>query len=162
MNRLKDLRKNAGLTLAELAKRTGYGVSTINNLENGRTTASDALLKKLATALGTTPADLVAPAAAPKAHVPPEFRDRTAAQAAQLDTLPAVIATDSPFPPAEELERLIADNMEQLRRARAEDVKGLTRQLAEYMACLITSQRRAAGATPGNGKTGHQRRGTDH
>ena len=34
MNRLKELRTARGMTLAQLAKASGFGISTINNFEN--------------------------------------------------------------------------------------------------------------------------------
>jgi repressor LexA len=46
--RIKARRKELGLTLDELAKRTGYQRSTIHNVEEGHTRASERLLRMLA------------------------------------------------------------------------------------------------------------------
>jgi len=46
--RIKARRKELGLTLDELAKRTGYQKSTIHNVEEGHSRASEKLLRKLA------------------------------------------------------------------------------------------------------------------
>jgi transcriptional regulator with XRE-family HTH domain len=53
-NSLKSLRLQKGLTLETLARNAGVGVSTINNFENGRTEASEDVLKKIAAILGVT------------------------------------------------------------------------------------------------------------
>ena len=45
MNFLKHFREQKGLTLKELAEASDFGVSTINNFENGKTEASDRFLK---------------------------------------------------------------------------------------------------------------------
>ena len=55
MNRLKELRIARGMTLAQLAKASGFGVSTINNFENGRTAASEEFLKKLGAIFDVAP-----------------------------------------------------------------------------------------------------------
>jgi len=49
--RLKNLRAARGLSLRELSRLTGVGVSTIGNFENGRTEVSPVILKKLASVL---------------------------------------------------------------------------------------------------------------
>ena len=69
-NRLKEIRVQNGMTLAALAKASGYGISTINNFENGRTAASDAFMERVASILGVQPVE-IAPAAAPKAAFSP-------------------------------------------------------------------------------------------
>lgn len=51
-NALKQVREKHGITLRELAERSGYGVSTINNYENGKTDVSDEFLEKIANVLG--------------------------------------------------------------------------------------------------------------
>lgn len=135
MNHLKELRKRAGLTLAELSKRTGYGVSTINNLENGRTAASDVLLKKLAGALGTSPAKLLnarqhgeMPAARP-------FVDRTSEQAADPDSIQKVYAMAGDLS-VEDLEAMLAANVEELKKSEAEDKPRRLKLMAHYVVAL--------------------------
>jgi putative transcriptional regulator len=53
-NRLRSIRKARGLKLRELAKLTGWGLSTISNYEKGRFEASADLLDKLSKILGVT------------------------------------------------------------------------------------------------------------
>lgn len=50
-NALKQVREKHGITLRELAERSGYGVSTINNYENGKTDVSEEFLEKIAEVL---------------------------------------------------------------------------------------------------------------
>jgi transcriptional regulator with XRE-family HTH domain len=52
---LRAWREFAGLTVAELAKKSGLGAQTITNLENGSADLSDKLLRQLAPAMDTTP-----------------------------------------------------------------------------------------------------------
>lgn len=47
------------MNLAELAAASGYGKSTINNFENGRTDASDEFLKKVAGVLNVTVGEIL-------------------------------------------------------------------------------------------------------
>lgn len=65
---LKQLRKRAGLTLAELGRLTGFGKSTIGNFENGKTEASPEFLKTLAEFFKVT-----------EQEIRPEFRIRIVA-----------------------------------------------------------------------------------
>lgn len=58
-NNLKVLRKEKGLTLKNLSKSSGFGISTIGNFENGKTDASEDFLKKIAFVLGVTIEKLV-------------------------------------------------------------------------------------------------------
>ena len=51
-NRMKALRRDAGLTQAELAARVGVTRKTINTVENGVFTPSALLALKIARALG--------------------------------------------------------------------------------------------------------------
>jgi transcriptional regulator with XRE-family HTH domain len=53
-NSLKRIREDRRMTLDELAQLSGYGKSTINNFENGKTGASEEFLKKMAQVLKTT------------------------------------------------------------------------------------------------------------
>jgi transcriptional regulator with XRE-family HTH domain len=58
-NRIKELRKAMDLTAAQLAEQTGYSTGHINNIENLKKGFSRASLKKIAKALGVTPAQLL-------------------------------------------------------------------------------------------------------
>jgi transcriptional regulator with XRE-family HTH domain len=53
-HRLRDWREHRGLTVAQLARKTGLGAQTIAALEAGETDLSDKLLYQLADALDTT------------------------------------------------------------------------------------------------------------
>ena len=58
--RLKELRKQAGLTLDELAERVGTSKQTIHRYENGTiTNVPPEKVESLAVALGTTPQELM-------------------------------------------------------------------------------------------------------
>lgn len=59
MNSLKYWREKRDLTLAQLARSSGIGRSTINNFENGRTNLSPEKLKQLASSLKTTPDEIL-------------------------------------------------------------------------------------------------------
>ncbi len=59
--RLRRLREQAGLTQAELARRAGVGRVTVVRIEKGRIYARTETLRRLARALGTSLADLLAP-----------------------------------------------------------------------------------------------------
>jgi transcriptional regulator with XRE-family HTH domain len=63
--RLRELRTNRGMTQADLAERAQVTVTYIGRLEGGGAAPGIDLVKRLATALGTTMADLL-PAEAPK------------------------------------------------------------------------------------------------
>jgi len=56
---LRIRRENAGLTQADLARRTGLAVSNISAIENGRRSVGLAVAKKLAEALGRPLAEFV-------------------------------------------------------------------------------------------------------
>lgn len=58
-NRLKAVREKAGLNLIELAKRSGFAVSTINNFENKKTDGSDRFIKTMAETLGVRIKEIV-------------------------------------------------------------------------------------------------------
>jgi transcriptional regulator with XRE-family HTH domain len=58
--RLADLRKKAGLSQRELARRAGVAQSVIAGLERGKHTLSQSALEKLTSALGVAPSDLLA------------------------------------------------------------------------------------------------------
>ena len=56
--RIKQVRKEAGLTQVNLAKKTGLPQSHISKLENGKHSPSAMTLKKIAEALGVPASDL--------------------------------------------------------------------------------------------------------
>jgi transcriptional regulator with XRE-family HTH domain len=57
--KLRELRQRRVLTLHELEERSGVSYNTIWRLENGKTGAQPRTLRKLATALGIDPEQLV-------------------------------------------------------------------------------------------------------
>ena len=57
--RLKELRVEQALTLRALGERSGVAFDTINKLELGRRPAHASTLRKLATALGVEPKELM-------------------------------------------------------------------------------------------------------
>ena len=57
--RLKILRQRAFLTQIELALRAGLAEVTVNRLEQGKQTARISTIRKLASALGVLPEELV-------------------------------------------------------------------------------------------------------
>ena len=59
VRKLRELRKRRVLTLHELEERSGVSYNTIWRLENGRTGAQPRTIRKLATALGVGPEELV-------------------------------------------------------------------------------------------------------
>jgi DNA-binding XRE family transcriptional regulator len=63
--RLREVRERAALSQAELARLAGVSRPTITRAEQGRIAPQWATVRKLARALGVTPADLRAPPAAP-------------------------------------------------------------------------------------------------
>jgi transcriptional regulator with XRE-family HTH domain len=61
-SKLREPRETAGLSKAELARRSGLNGATIGPLENGRRSgASGRAVNGLARALGVSPLDLLAP-----------------------------------------------------------------------------------------------------
>ena len=59
-NRIRQLRKAAGLTQEQLADRTGFAQDRISNYENGRRPLRLAEMRVIARELGCSPADLLA------------------------------------------------------------------------------------------------------
>lgn len=57
--RVKELRKNKGLSQEELAKTAGLSLRTIQRVENKETEPTGDTLKRIATALNSTPAELI-------------------------------------------------------------------------------------------------------
>src|SRR3546814_19218663 len=60
--RLRDVRRERGLTLDELASRSGMSMSTLSRLESGKRQASLEMLLLLTRQLGLRIADIVQPA----------------------------------------------------------------------------------------------------
>jgi transcriptional regulator with XRE-family HTH domain len=58
-DRLRTLRKRKLLTQEQLAERSGLAVSTVIRIERNQVEPQGATIRKLADALGTTPADLL-------------------------------------------------------------------------------------------------------
>lgn len=74
--RLRRLRNDRGLTLAEVEETTGISASTLSRLESGRRRATLELLLPLARVYGTTLDELVhAPSADPRVRAQPIRRD---------------------------------------------------------------------------------------
>jgi transcriptional regulator with XRE-family HTH domain len=59
VNRLKELREEAMMTVRELSERSGVSEDTITKIENGHRKGRGVTLRKLAKALGTTYDELV-------------------------------------------------------------------------------------------------------
>jgi transcriptional regulator with XRE-family HTH domain len=59
MAKLRELRHRRVLTLQELEKHSGVAYNTIWRLENGKTGAQPRTIRKLASALGVEPEELV-------------------------------------------------------------------------------------------------------
>lgn len=55
---IRQVRKQKGLTLVELAERSGYGKSTISNFERGKVSPTLFELEVIAIALGVKISDL--------------------------------------------------------------------------------------------------------
>lgn len=58
--RLKEIRKERGLTTQQLADLAGMSQSYVSDIENGRKTLNARRMEQLATALGVSPLDLLA------------------------------------------------------------------------------------------------------
>ena len=59
MGKLREFRQRRVLTLKELEERSGVAYNTIWRLENGKSGAQPRTIRKLATALGADPEELV-------------------------------------------------------------------------------------------------------
>jgi transcriptional regulator with XRE-family HTH domain len=70
---IRRLRKDRDLTLEQLAEKTGYAVSTLSNLENGRFTASEDLIDKLSKAFNISAEEMRAATAI--THSPATLRE---------------------------------------------------------------------------------------
>lgn len=62
-NRLNELRNNAGMSIEELADKTGISISYISRIERGERNLSVKNIEVFAQALGVAPSELIAPAA---------------------------------------------------------------------------------------------------
>jgi len=60
VTKLRELRRRRVLTLRELEEESGVSYNTIWRLENGHNDARPSTIRKLATALGVEPEELVA------------------------------------------------------------------------------------------------------
>jgi len=78
MNRLKELREEAMLTVRELSERSGVSEDTITKIENGHRKGRSMTLRKLARALGTEPNQLF----------PENFERTIEAEESALEVLP--------------------------------------------------------------------------
>jgi transcriptional regulator with XRE-family HTH domain len=58
MEKLRILRRRAGLTQEELAVRAGIGQGSLSDIENGRRRPSYDVMNRIADALGVSPGDL--------------------------------------------------------------------------------------------------------
>jgi HTH-type transcriptional regulator/antitoxin HipB len=75
--RVRDLRKAAGMTQAQLAQRAGIRRATVNRIENDRVTAIDLkVLEKIADALEVEPGSIVVRARERKVSVRRSKRTR--------------------------------------------------------------------------------------
>lgn len=59
LSRLRELRERSFLSMNELAKKSGIAKITVFRLENGKTSARYATVRKLAEALGVKPEELI-------------------------------------------------------------------------------------------------------
>lgn len=87
MNRIREIRKAAGLSSDELAGKVGTTGSMIRKLENGQVRLTDVWMNKLAEALECTPGDLISNVLAAQMQsdvepvsIEPQFADALAAR----------------------------------------------------------------------------------
>jgi transcriptional regulator with XRE-family HTH domain len=113
MNRLKELREEAMLTVRELSERSGVSEDTITKIENGHRKGRSMTLRKLARALGSSPFQLF-----PEAFDPTTGAEVPAPEVLPQDRLPrlqAVNPTESDFHNATMLEAAISRAYEAIR-----------------------------------------------
>lgn len=67
MNRIREIRELAGLSVLELANRVGTSDTQIRRLEQGKRRLTEDWMQRIARALDCTPADLIATAVAAEA-----------------------------------------------------------------------------------------------
>ena len=105
--RLRHARRNRGLTLADLAERTGRPPAYLSRLENGRVEPRLGVLSDLAEALDTTTADLLD-------DTPPDRRAELELELLRAQSHPAY--TELGLPPLKPSRRLSDDVLEHLVR----------------------------------------------
>lgn len=104
-NRLRDLRKAAGLTQTQLADATGVSQPAISQIENGTLSMDIQWMRAFSRVLGVKPADLLEDDDNPdrlddaERELLARFR---AANAAQRDNLEKIAAALVPLTPEEE------------------------------------------------------------
>lgn len=92
-NFLKRLRKARGVTLKQLSQESGFGVSTINNFENGRTGVSPEFLAEMARILKVSVEEIVGAGGSVSARVredPPDDAGRAAAFELVFEKMPLI------------------------------------------------------------------------
>lgn len=65
MNRIKELRTLAGMTLEQVAEKGGTSLQTVQRLETGKMRLSEKWMRQLAPALGVQPHELMTSSVAP-------------------------------------------------------------------------------------------------
>lgn len=85
-NRIKIVRKERGLTLDDLAEKTGLSVSYVQRMENGERNLSMKNLNKIAGALEVAPAELIE-ARSEDQRVIDAYHRATAAQKSAVDLI---------------------------------------------------------------------------
>lgn len=113
--RLRHLRKEQELTLAQVSERSGIAASQLSLLENGKREAKVTTLQKLARVYGATLADLTAPVPSRRAQLEIELDRLMHSSLAKSKGLPSVRI--SPRMPMEVLEALVALHRELARDA---------------------------------------------
>lgn len=113
--RLRHLRKQQKLTLAEVSNRTGVASSQLSLLENGKREAKVSTLQKLAAVYGATLDDLTAPVPSRRAQLEIELDRLMRSPLARAKGLPTVRI--SPRMSMDVLESLVALHRELAREA---------------------------------------------
>lgn len=103
--RLRHLRKEQGLTLAQVSERSGIAASQLSLLENGKREARLSTLQRLARIYGATLDDLTAPVPSRRAQLEIELERYMHSPLARERELPAVRI--SPRMPMDVLEALV-------------------------------------------------------
>ncbi|NLE98973.1 MAG: helix-turn-helix domain-containing protein [Propionibacterium sp.] len=134
--RLRDLRKDRGLTLAQVAERSGVASSQLSMVENGKREAKLSMLHKLAAVYEATLDELTAPVSTRRGRLEVELEHLMHSPLARSKGLPAVRI--SPRMPMEVLESLVALHRELAREAAEriatpEEARRANAQLREEM-----------------------------